>query len=30
LLPRLAGAQDNEESCAGAVAERVNGCEPPL
>jgi hypothetical protein len=30
LLPRLEGAQDNEESCAGAVADRVNGCDPPL
>ena len=30
LLPKLYGAQDTDESCAGAVAERVKGCDPPL
>ncbi len=30
LLPRLEGAQDTDVSCTGAVAERVNGCEPLL
>lgn len=30
LLPRLDGAQDTDVSCAGAVAESVKGCAPPL
>ena len=30
LLPKLDGAQDTDTSCAGAVAERLNGCVPPL
>jgi uncharacterized protein with beta-barrel porin domain len=30
LLPRLDGAQDTDVSCAGAVAERVKDCAPPL
>jgi hypothetical protein len=30
LLPRLDGAQDTDVSCAGAVAESVKACDPPL
>ena len=30
LLPKLEGAHDTDESCAGAVAERLNGWLLPL
>jgi hypothetical protein len=30
LLPKLEGEHDTEESCAGALAVRVNVCDPPF
>jgi hypothetical protein len=30
LLPKLEGEHDTDESCAGALAVRVNVCDPPF